>query len=225
MTIHFHNEVEQLKKMILSLGAMVEESAEKAVRAVAGHDVPLAAEIVDRDREIDEQEVRVEEECLKIIALHQPVANDLRNLIAMLKINHDLERIGDLAVEIAGQVPDLDRQAGLPYENDLADLARMARRQVADSLQSLIHLDAQRARKVWQADDIIDDQHDDLCERLLTDLPGKVDHVRTLFNLAGIARCFERMGDHATNIAKDVIYLVEGEIARHRGKEFKANSA
>ena len=222
MTIHFHNEIERLKKMILSLGAMAEESAEMAVRAVADHDIARAAEIADRDREIDEQEVRVEEECLKIIALHQPVANDLRYLIAMLKINHDLERIGDLAVEIAGQVPDLDREAGRPYENDLVDLAGLARKQVADGIQALINRDAQSARRVWQADDRIDDLHDAFCGRLRGDLPAHVDQVQTLFILAGIARCFERMGDHATNIAKDVIYMVEGEIARHRGKEFKS---
>lgn len=222
MTIHFLNEVERLKKMILSLGAMVEESAESVVRAVAEHHTALAAEIIARDREIDEHEVRVEEECLKIIALHQPVAGDLRYLIAMLKINHDLERIGDLAVEIAEQVPDLNRDAALAYENDLQDLARMARRQVADAIQSVIHLDAQRARRVWQEDDALDDLEEELGNRILADLPKHVEDVRTLFHLAVIARSFERMGDHATNIAKDVIYMVEGEIARHRGKEFKA---
>ena len=223
MTIHFHSEMERLKKMILSLGAMAEESAEMAIRAVSEHDVDLALEVADRDRVIDEHEVRVEEECLKIIALHQPVANDLRYLIAMLKINHDLERIGDLAVDIAEQVPDLDRDSALAYANDLWELARMSRRHVADAIQSVIQLDPQRARRVWREDDAIDDRHEELENRILADLPTHVEDIRTLFHLAAIARSFERMGDHATNIAKDVIYMVEGEIARHRGKEFKPN--
>jgi phosphate transport system protein len=215
MSAQFHRELEKIKKLILSLGAMVEERVRMAVQAIDARDAELAEKIVKSDYEIDEMEVEVEEECLKVLALHQPVAVDLRFLIAIIKINNDLERIGDQAVNIAQRVETIAKQKSPQFIYDYALMAEKAEAMVRMSLDALVNLDDDLALKVVTLDDEVDsikkDAYD-LIKEAMGKHPGQLGY---LINLLLISRHLERLADHATNIAEEVIYLIEGEIIRH----------
>ncbi len=221
MSILLTREIDRLKRTILSLGALVEENVHKAIKAFREGDVDLAAQVAATDKEIDRIEIEVEEECLKILALHQPVAIDLRFIIVVLKMNHDLERIGDLAVNIAEEAPLMTEQAGLVTEGGLPAMAEKTRVMLKKSLDALVNLDASLARDVWMSDDEVDAIHEAIYERLRSGIHSAPDRATVLMHTFNVSRNLERMADHATNIAKDIIYMVEGEIVRHRGKEAK----
>lgn len=215
MTGHFQRELEKIKKMILSLGAMVEERVRMAAQAIDTKDAELAEKIITSDYAIDEMEVEIEEECLKILALHQPVAVDLRFLVAIIKINNDLERIGDQAVNIAQRVDIIARQKSPDFIYDYSAMAEKAETMLKMSLDSLVNLDDHLAYKVVTLDDEVDlikQQAYDLIKEAMSRHP---DQLSYLINLFLISRHLERLADHATNIAEEVIYLIEGEIVRH----------
>ena len=215
MTIHLQRELDRLKKRILSLGAMVEERVRMARQAIETRDGQLAQKILDRDYEIDEAEVEIEEECLKILALHQPVAVDLRFLSAVIKINNDLERIGDEAVNIAERVLIISKREKLEIPFDYSLMAKKTESMLKKSLDALVNMDLDLAVHVCVLDDEVDDFQNeayDVIKRAIKDNPERVAY---LINLLLISRHLERIADHATNIAEDVIYMVEGEIVRH----------
>ncbi|MDH4156020.1 MAG: phosphate signaling complex protein PhoU [candidate division Zixibacteria bacterium] len=217
MPKHFQNEIEKLKKKILHLSAMVEENLMLAVRAVTERDSDLARRVIEVDTEIDRTEVDVEEECLKILALHQPVAIDLRYVIAVLKINNDLERIGDLAVNTGKRTRRLLKFGPVPIPFDLEGMLQLTVDMVKKSTDALINSSSQMAREVCLSDDDIDDFHAanyGLLEDEIRKNPEAVDYY---VSLLGISRNLERIADHATNIAEDVAYMVEGDIVRHKG--------
>jgi phosphate transport system protein len=216
MTIHLQREISQLKKMILSLGARVEESVQRAARAIASWDAGLAEDIIDEDIEIDEMEVQVEEECLKILALHQPVAIDLRYIIAVLKINNDLERIGDLAVNIAQGCNYLTDHEPVDMPFDFPHMARKAQEMVGNSLDALINMDPDLAREVHAADDEVDEINRDMYDLVGKALRENRHNPDVLLRLMTVSQNLERIGDHATNIAEDVVYMSEGQIVRHK---------
>lgn len=220
MRTHFHNEMKHLKERILDLASKVEDNVNQAIKAVDATDAALAAKVREADRLIDDLEVRNEEECLKIIALHQPVADDLRYLVVMLKVNHELERIGDLAADIAKHVASMDELSVGPFAGDLAELEGKTREMVSDSIDALLEQDGEKARKVWMADDDVDDRTDGLVAKVQDAFAANPTHPATLFGILAAAGHLERMADHATNIAKDVIYLATGETVRHRRQEF-----
>jgi len=215
MTAYFQKELEKIKKMILSLGAMVEERVHMAIKSIESKDVAVAEKIIKTDYEIDEMEVEVEEECLKVLALHQPVAVDLRFLIAVIKINNDLERIGDEAVNIAERVESLAKRKSSSFYYDYSLMAEKAESMLKMSLDALVTLDIDLAFKVLRKDDEVDTVQKDVYDLTKQALGEDVDDVAYLINQFLISRHLERIGDHATNIAEEVIYLVEGEIARH----------
>ncbi|MEA1980266.1 MAG: phosphate signaling complex protein PhoU [candidate division Zixibacteria bacterium] len=219
MTKRFINEIDKLKKKILQLTAMVEGNLQKAVKAVEEYDTQLAESVIEYDSQIDSFEVEVEEECLKILALHQPVATDLRYVIASLKINNDLERIGDLAVNIAKRTIKIQKHKRALIPFDLSGMLELTVKMVKRCTDSFIANDSQLARQVCFDDDEIDDLHKSsinvLKEKIKQD-PNMIDYYISLLN---VSRNLERIADHATNIAEDVIYNVEGEIVRHKGKE------
>jgi len=215
MTAYFQKELEKIKKMILSLGAMVEERVHMAIKSIESKDVAVAEKIIKTDYEIDEMEVEVEEECLKVLALHQPVAVDLRFLIAVIKINNDLERIGDEAVNIAERVESLAKRKSPSFYYDYSLMAEKAESMLKMSLDALVTLDIDLAFKVLRKDDEVDTVQKDVYDLTKQALGEDVDDVAYLINQFLISRHLERIGDHATNIAEEVIYLVEGEIARH----------
>jgi len=215
MPKRLQKELEGIKKRVLSLGAMVEERVRMAIRAINLRDAELATHIMKKDYEIDELEVEVEEECLKILALHQPVAVDLRFLIAVIKINNDLERIGDEAVNIAERIQNVAKRPGLELPFDYSIMAEKAASMLRMSLDALVNLDIDLAFRVLTLDDEVDRMHREVYDKVKAVLRETRDAVGYLVNYYIISRHLERIGDHSTNIAEEVIYLIEGEIVRH----------
>ena len=215
MTKHFRKELESIKKRILTLGSMVEDLVHTSVQAVDRVDADMADRIIKRDREINETEVDIEEECLKVLALHQPVAVDLRFIIAVIKINNELERIGDQAVNIAQRVQVIAKRPKPPFWFDYSEMGEKAQKMLMMSLDALVNLDLDLAYRVITLDDEVDrikSEAYDKIKQAIQDLPERVGYY---INLLLISRHLERLADHATHIAEEVIYLVEGEIFRH----------
>lgn len=213
---HFQRELDKIKKMILSLGALVEQRVHRIKIAIEERDVDLAKEIRFLDHEIDEMEVEIEEECLKIIALHQPVAADLRFLIAVIKINNDLERIGDQVVNIAQRVMSIAKRPVAPYAFDYSTMADKAESMLRMSLDSLVNQDLDLAINVLHLDDEVDNFKNEAYDRIKQAMAdGATEDVGYMINLLLISRHIERLADHATNIAEEVVYMIEGEIVRH----------
>ncbi len=215
MTKHFQRELEKIKKKILSLGAMVEERVRMAIKAIEEFDGEVAKKIIFSDHEIDEMEVEVEEECLKVMALHQPVAVDLRFLVAVIKINNDLERIGDQAVNIAQRVKTITKKERFDFVFDYSVMAEKAASMLKMSLDALVNMDDDLAFKVLLLDDEVDEIKEEAYNLIKRAIPENPDNVSYLINLLLISRHLERLADHATNIAEEVIYMIEGEIVRH----------
>ncbi len=215
MAKYLIRELDKIKKKILSLGALVEERVRIASSAVDNRDAAIAQKIIDTDWEIDEMEVEVEEECLKILALHQPVAVDLRFIVAVIKINNDLERIGDQAVNIAERVLTISKRPEMDFVFDYLPMAEKAEAMLKMSLDALVNMDVDLAFKVVTMDDEVDAIKELAYDRIKEAIKAKPERVGYLINLLLISRHLERLADHATNIAEEVIYLIEGEIVRH----------
>lgn len=216
MSLHFLREIESLKKKILAVSAVVEESIARSIAAVIKHDAALARQVAEGEEEIDEMEVDVEEECLKILALHQPVAVDLRFVVAVLKINNDLERMGDIAVNIAKRAEYLATFPKLDIPAELEEMARRTQTMVKHSLDALVESNTELARQVCAADLEVDQYNRTMYVLIQEQIRSNPDQVDRLLNLLSVSRHLERIADLATNVAEDVIYTVEGEIVRHR---------
>jgi phosphate transport system protein len=216
MSSHFNRQIDKLKQMILWLGTLVEESVESAIRAVKTRDVRLARQVIQGDSKIDQMEVEIEEECLHTLALYNPVANDLRFVVSVLKINGDLERIADKAVNIAEQVSSLIESPlvdTVPF--DFLGQSERVRSMLKKSLDALVNADAELADWVRHTDDSVDKVHREMgrgVKQAIREHPDQVDGLLTLWSLS---RQLERIADHAVNIAEDVIYMVKGDILRH----------
>ena len=211
----FTKELENIKKRILEVGAMVEERVQMAIRAIDTNDSDLAQKIIKTDYEIDEIEVEIEEECLKVLALHQPMAIDLRFIIAVIKINAELERIGDEAVNIAERVGVTAKREQLDFYFDYSSMGQKAQFMLKMSLDALIGLDYDLAFKVVLMDDEVDKIKREAYDKIKAVMGENKNKIGYLINLFLISRHLERLADHATNIAEEVVYLVEGEIIRH----------
>jgi len=209
-------EIDNLKCRLLELSAEVEGNVRAAVRSVENRDAVLAHTVIQRDRETDVMEVDVEEECLKILALYQPVASDLRMIVAVLKINQDLERIGDLAVHIAERGLFLCQQPRIALPFRLGTMADKAQAMLKNVLDAFVNLDEAAARAVCVADGEIDAIHREISQQVKTVVTGNAQLFEPLLQILHISRHLERIADHATNIAEDLIYLIEGRIVRHQ---------
>jgi len=225
MTLHMEREIEKLKKLVLSLGADVESNVHKAVQSVQTRDAPMAEQIISADEEIDRQEVYLEEECLKILALHQPVAIDLRFVIAVLKINNDLERIGDLAVNIAERAQFLTSQDPVDIPFDFTTMSEKTKTMLKMSLDALVNMDTKMARDVCALDDDVDAINREMYQQVQDGILKNPDQIGSLIHCLSTSRHLERIADHATNIAEDVIYMVAGEIVRHKAEDFRPKTA
>jgi len=225
MPRHLQREIEKLKKKILSLGALVEENVQRAVKSISDRDLKLANLVLGADPEIDQMEVDIEEDCLKILALNQPVAIDLRFIIAVLKINNDLERIGDLAINIAERSAFLATKENVRIPFDFPGMSGLAQAMLKKSLDSLVNLDSKSAREVIVSDDRIDAMHREMYTQIAEGIRRNMDQLDSYINLLAVSRQLERIADHATNIAEDVIYMVDGEIARHRGDDYYSDKS
>ena len=221
MPKHLQREIENLKKKILSLGARVEMTVHEAIRSIETRDAALARKIIDEDVQIDRTEVEVEEECLKILALHQPVAADLRFIVAVLKINNDLERIGDLAVNIAERSSYLAGQPDVNVSFDFAQMSEKTEAMLNKSLDALVNLSSRLAHEVCISDDAIDNMNRQAYLRIQEAIRKHPDQMSSLIHLLSVSRHLERIADHATNIAEDVIYMIDGEIVRHKTEDYK----
>lgn len=219
MPKHLQRQIEQLKQKILFVGSMVEGAIATAVAALVNRDETLARKVVEEDAEIDRMEVDVEEDCAKILALYQPVAGDLRFVIAVLKINNDLERMGDLAKNIAKRVLYLARVDQVEIPVDFRNMAVRAQDMVKRSLDALVQADSSMAHQVRQDDDVLDGMRRTIHEKIRAAIRARPDQTETLMKLYSVAKHLERMGDMATNVAEDVIYMVEGDIVRHQGED------
>lgn len=217
MQVHLQREIERLKKRILAIGALVEDSLQKAVRALRSRDPDLAALVIRTDAEIDDFEVEIEEECLKILALYQPVAHDLRFVIAVLKINGDLERIGDQAVNIAERAQYLSGRPPLEIPLELTTMVEKVQGMLKSSLDALVNGDEGQAMQVILQDDEIDALHRTMYDLVQDGIKTRLDLLDCYINILSVSRQLERVADQVTNIAEDVIYLVRGSIVRHSG--------
>jgi len=218
MTKHFQTEIDKLKRRVLSIGAIIEEAIAKAISSLINRNVEIARKVIQDDSLVDKMEVEVEEECLKILALYQPVAGDLRFVIAVLKMNNDLERMGDLAANIAKRAIKISQLGQVILPKDLPIMASKVQNMVKCSIDALVNRDANMARKVCTSDDEVDDFRRTLRSQIKEEIKKHPENVDVLTELSSVFRHLERLGDMATNVAEDVIYMVEGEIIRHKGE-------
>ena len=224
MTYRLHKEIDKLKHQILALVAEVEENVHMSVSSLIKYDSDLAETVIQADLKIDKMEIELEEECLKILALHQPVANDLRFIIAILKINNDLERISDLAVNIAERAKFLVTRKRIDISFDFATMAKKTQDMLRKSINALITLDTKMAFEVCRVDDEVDAMNREFYQIVKTVIQKNPQYIEDMTHYLGVSRHLERIADHATNIAEDVIYMINGEIVRHHVEDYSSLS-
>jgi len=221
MSQHLQKEINALKEKIIFMGTEVEDRVYRATVSLINRNQQMAQAVLSGDHDIDDLEVAIEEDCLKILALHQPVASDLRFIIAVLKINSDLERVGDLAVGIAERSSFLIDQPAVPIAFDMAAMMRTVEGMLTRSIEALVNLDVNKAYRVRAEDDRVDAMNRDMYALVKEELAKHPEQISVLLHNLSISRHLERIADHATNIAEDVIYLVKAEIIRHSPEVFE----
>ena len=218
MSIHLIRDLDHLHRTVLTMCGRVEEMIHAAVEALHKPDFDRAVEIIRRDDEIDRMDVEIEEECLKLLALHQPVAIDLRRITTVLKIGGELERVADLGVSIAHRACGIVRSPEITVPDDMKEMSHQALDMLHRSIDAYVHLDIRTAREVCLQDEAIDKLNRDIINELTELMKRRPDLVEPAIHMFSASRQIERIADHATNIAEDVIYLVQGEIVRHRNR-------
>jgi phosphate transport system protein len=216
MAKHLQRDLDNLQKDMLGLAGLVEGAVHKAIAALQGRDVKLAREVIEGDGQIDTEENHIDEECLKILALHQPVAVDLRLIATAMLINVDLERIGDLAEDIAERAIHLAEPPLLPIPGKLQRMTDLTTMMLREALDAYVNLNKAQAQSVMRMDDEVDRFNTEIIGEIVSEMkrsPALIDAGLSMFSAV---RHLERIADHATNIAEDVIYLIDGEIVRHR---------
>ena len=221
MTKHLQKDLEFLKKEIMNIAFMAEQATNKALLALLERRSELAEEVMLEDEQIDRKEVQIEEECLKVLALHQPVATDLRFIITVIKVNNDIERIGDLAVNIAEHAVYLSRHDAIQVSLDFPGMADGVRVMLHRSLDALATSNITFAKEVLEMDDQIDDANREMFVSLQRLMYKDPETIKRAMHLLSVSRHLERIGDLATNIAQEVAYMVEGEIIRHNTENFQ----
>lgn len=216
MSKHLHHSMDELKKSVLTLGGLVEESIELGAKALLNQDARLGAVVAADDDAIDKMELKIEDDCLKLLALYQPVAEDLRFLCAVMKINNDLERLGDLAASMARRGGRIGEMLPPDLGESFDTMAREVIRMLRNVLQAFVERDPAAARQVVKYDDTVDGLHRNLIDRIIAYMKQPPGHVETGVHLVWVSRNLERIADHITNIAEDIVYMVEGETIRHQ---------
>jgi len=215
MERHFERDLEELKERLLWMGSLAERSVHQGVHAVLEADEKLALAVLDEENAINELQIEVDDRVVQLLALQQLMAADLRFVLAIARINNDLERIGDQAVNIAQSAQRILRHPRVKPYVDLPRMGELAEKMMRDSLDSLVRRDVELARSVLSRDDQVDQLRDQLFRELLTYMMGDSAVVFPAFELILVAKNLERVADHATNIAEDVIYMVAGSDVRH----------
>lgn len=216
MSRHLKEDLEEAFHRVLALSGQVEEMIAKSLRALMERHEGLASEVIALDEQIDRVEVRIEEECLKMLALHQPVAADLRRLTTMMKVTNDLERIADLACNVAERTTDLIQYESFPIPSLLRDMSTAAIEMVRDSLNAFVNLDVELAYLVIHRDNRVDEMNCEVIQEITQLIQEDVRCVDAALYCFSASRCIEQIADHAVNVAEDVIYMVNGVIVRHR---------
>jgi phosphate transport system protein len=216
MSKHLQRDIDLLNTELLNISSMVEEMIDKATQALADRRFDLADEVVKSDEFVDQHEVHVEEECLKILALHQPVAVDLRRIATVMKVNNDLERIADLAVSIAQRAQAVDEFPAFTIPDRVPRMVVLATEMVRGAMNAFVNMDTAAARRIIAMDRTVDQYNRDIISEIQTLMQTKPESVPPALHCFSAVRHIERIADHATNIAEDVIYLAEGDIVRHR---------
>ena len=215
MTAHFFREMEHLHRDILAMCSTVEELICDALEGLKHGRAELSRELSGRDREVDVWDIRIEEDCLKILALYHPVANDLRRVMVVMKITGELERVADLAVSISERSSAISACPNFPMPTRLEEMARQALAMLHDSIDAFVQQDAAGAREVCSRDDQVDHLNDQLIQEIVDVMKQRPELIDPGMHLFSVIRHVERVADHATNIAEDVVYMVEGAIIRH----------
>ena len=221
MTRQFHEELQQLKETILRMSGLVEQAINMSVHSLLDKNEALAHKVIDADHEIDMTEIGIDETCLRLLALHQPVATDLRFITAAMKINTDLERMGDLAVNIAERALYLIHQPDIQAGIDLKRMSDFAQKMVRDSLDALVRADSQTARAICKSDDIIDDMNRQALKTLVAHMERHPKDVDSAVHMLLITRHLERIGDVATNVCEQIVFMVEGKSIKHHIEEYR----
>ncbi|MBI1387547.1 MAG: phosphate signaling complex protein PhoU [bacterium] len=214
MAVAFEQEIDELKRRLLSEGAMVEDSIAKAIVSLIKKDERLAESVMKNSEDVSRAELQIEEECLRILTLHNPVAKDLRLVIAALKINEDLERMGDLARKIAKRTLVTIHHPAYALPIDLERMAKHAQTMVKHCLDAFVNHDAGAARQVVVEDGELDEMRRTYTKSIIDEIRRTPAHTDTLLEISSIVRHLERLGDMSKNVAREVVYLVEGEIIR-----------
>ena len=212
---HFDEELDELKHKLLRMAGLAEDQIDKALAALVTRDSTLARKVIERDHQVNALDVEIDEDSIRLLALHQPAARDLRLVTTAMKIATELERISDLAENVCERAIELEEEPQLKPYIDIPRMGNLARTMVAESIDAFVKDDAILARKVLGDDDFVDDLMEQLFRELLSFMIEDPHTISRAIRLSFIAKYLERMADHATNIAELVVYLVEGKIIRH----------
>jgi phosphate transport system protein len=220
---HFHEELSDLKSRLLEMSTLAEQLLRLAVEALLDRDEAKADAVILGDRELDALEVEVDDACIHLLALQQPMAGDLRLITMAMKICNDLERVGDHAVNIAQTVKHLMKSPPFVKLPEIEEMARLASEMLSDALDHFVRGDAQGARDVWRRDDRVDSLHDSVFRILLTHMMEDPRSIGPAMNYFLVSRNLERIADLATNIAEDVVFMVEGRMIKHMSRDEAGN--
>ena len=220
MSLHLQRDLKSLHHEVLSQAGRVEQMIYDSVSALCQRRYAFVASVLAQDDVVDKKEVQIEEECLKLLALHQPVARDLRHITTILKLNADLERIADLACNIAERAEYLQGYPYFPTPNELSSMAQNATEMLRMALDSFVNSDTNAAEKVIQLEARVDQQNRDVIKELEDLLRQDSTQVEPALHVFSAARNVEQVADHAENIAEEVIYMIDGEIIRHKHTQF-----
>lgn len=220
MNYHLDKALTQLKKDFLTLSTSVEDALSRSVKALTQRDDLIASKVIKEDEKIDERELEIEEDCLKILALYQPVAKDLRFVVSTLKMNNDLERVGDLAVNIAERALFLNSRPAIEPPFDVELMASLSGSMLTHAVDAIIEKDVKKARQVLFADDEVDVINRETYQNVYLAIKSMPQKTEELIHYLSISRHLERIGDYATNIAEEVIYMIEGRLVRHQPENF-----
>ncbi len=217
MQRHFDDELQHLKEQLLLMGGYVETAVDKSIRALTERNSDLALEVIAEDKLVDSLEIEVDNICLRLLALYQPTAADLRFITASILINNNLERMADQAVNISERVAELNELPILKPYIDIPRMSNIAQSMTQDSLDAFVQKDVAKAREVMARDNQLDMLNNQIFRELLTYMMSEPSTITRAVNLILISRNLERIGDHATNISEEVIFMVEGSVVKHSG--------
>lgn len=219
MERHFEHQIDELKQQLLQMSGLSERIIHKAVEALQRRDAALAAEVLAEDRAIDRLEIDIEERCVRLLALQQPLARDLRLITSAIKISNDLERVGDHAVNIAGCAQELARRPATAPLEDLPEMAEAAVGMLRDALDAFVRQDAAAARLLCRRDDVVDALNRRLFGQLLARMVASPEAIEPSMTLVLVSRNLERIGDLATNIAEEVVFIAEARVIKHHAED------